>query len=76
MEESALALILEKCLDLIDEGGEPEDIAEHYPALKEHILPLLQVAAAIRDGIEDIDLALDLPLEFLDALGERLHLPG
>ena len=76
MEESALALILEKCLDLIDEGGEPEDIAEHYPALKDQILPLLLVAAAIRDGIDDIDLDLDIPLEFLDALGGRLRLAG
>jgi hypothetical protein len=44
VDEAALALMLEKCLEEIESGLPPEQAVERYPALREELLPLLQVA--------------------------------
>lgn len=49
MEEAALALILEKCMDAMRDGSMPEAAADRYPAVKPEILPLLEVAALLYD---------------------------
>ena len=72
MEEPALALILERCLDAVRAGGDPEAVADHYPALKADILPLLRVAARLRDTAGDISIR-PSPA-FLAELGEQLRL--
>jgi hypothetical protein len=72
MEEPALALIIEKCLDAVKQGGEPDAVADRYPALKPDILPLLRVAAQLRDGASDD--SIQPSAAFLQALGEQLRL--
>ena len=57
MEEAALALILEKCMHAMREGSTPEAAADHYPAVKPEILPLLEVAALLyerKDSRRDV----------------------
>ena len=69
MEEEALALLLQKCLAEIDQDGEPEEIAGRYPAHSGEIVPLLRVAAVLRDHR---DSGFPSP-RFLRELGERLR---
>jgi len=68
MEESALALVLKECLAAMEQGGEPADIAEKYPAERLEILPLLEVAVCLRESSSTSP----IPLEFLRDLGRRL----
>lgn len=44
MREPALALILKKCLDEMEHGGQPEAVAGAYPALWSTMLPLMRIA--------------------------------
>lgn len=71
MEEPALALIIEKCLDAVKQGGEPDAVADRYPALKPDLLPLLRVAAQLRDGASND--TIHPSAAFLEALGELLR---
>ena len=70
MDDPAIALILEQCLALLDAGEAPESIAERFPGFSDTLLPLLAVAAELRDGAED---AIDDPVDFLRELGEYLQ---
>lgn len=69
MEEAALALILDRCLEAIERGGDPEAIAEGYPELSSQLLPILKAAAALRDA------PVEAPInpEFFVRLGEQLR---
>ncbi len=62
MEEAALALILDKCLEAINDGTSIEDAADRYPSLKHEILPLLQIADMLSEGagVEQIELTTEL----------------
>ncbi len=62
MEEAALALILDKCLEAIGEGSTPEAAADRYPSLKHEILPLLEIADMLSEGtgVEQIELTSEL----------------
>lgn len=70
MDDPAVALILEECLALLDAGEDPEVIIRRFPDLSDTLLPLLTVAAELREGAED---AIDEPVDFLRDLGEYLH---
>jgi hypothetical protein len=70
MDDPALALILEECLALLGAGETPADIAGRFPDFSDTLLPLLNVAAELRDGAED---AIDDPAEFLSQLGDYLR---
>jgi len=50
MEEAALALILDKCLEAINDGSSIEAAADRYPSLKHEILPLLEIADMLSEG--------------------------
>jgi len=50
MEEAALALILDKCLEAINDGSSIEVTADRYPSLKHEILPLLEIADMLSQG--------------------------
>lgn len=68
MEESALALVLKECLDAMERGGEPVDIAARYPEQRAEIIPLLELAAELRETAA----APPVPFEFLNDLSKRL----
>jgi hypothetical protein len=51
MEEAALALILDKCLAAINDGSSIEAAADRYPSLKREILPLLEIADMLSEGV-------------------------
>ena len=69
MEESVLALVLKECLAAMEQGGEPEAIADRYPAVRSDILPLLKVAARLRATAD----APPIPTEFLRDLGKQIQ---
>jgi hypothetical protein len=70
LDDPALALVLEECLALLGAGEEPASIAGRFPDLSDTLLPLLNVAAQLREEAED---AIDDPVEFLQQLGEYLQ---
>jgi 2-polyprenyl-6-methoxyphenol hydroxylase-like FAD-dependent oxidoreductase len=69
MKEGARALILAQALAAAEEGDNPEAIARRYPALRDEILALLHVTAALKDEAS----APDPDPAFLRSLGERLR---
>ena len=69
MEEPALALVLEKCLAAMERGSDPKAAAGRYPALEDEILPLLQVAAMLRESRDSYPVRAG----FLRDLGTRLR---
>ncbi len=69
MDEPELGLILQKCLDALDGGESPATVAQEYPRRRDELLPLLDVAARLREGSR----ASPVPLEFLRDLGARLR---
>jgi hypothetical protein len=69
MEEAALALILDRWLEAIERGGDPEAIAGGYPELSSQLLPILKAAAALRDA----PVVAPVDPEFFARLGERLR---
>ena len=70
LDDPALALVLEESLALLSAGESPELIAERFPDFSDVLLPLLSVAAELREGAED---AIDDPVDFLHDLGEYLR---
>ena len=50
MEESALALVLSKVVEAVEAGGDPEDVLDRYPALREELLPYVQIARRLLDS--------------------------
>ncbi|MEX0683622.1 MAG: hypothetical protein WD904_12915 [Dehalococcoidia bacterium] len=70
MDDPALALILEECLALLSAGETPESIAGRFPDFSDTLLPILNVAAKLREEAEE---AIDDPLDFLQQLGEYLQ---
>jgi hypothetical protein len=70
VDDPALSLVLEECLICLGDGEDPADIAGRYPDLSDTLLPLLRVAAQLREEAED---AFDDPAEFLQQLGEFLY---
>jgi hypothetical protein len=69
MEESALALVLKECLAAVEQGGEPEGVADRYPAERSEILSLLKVAVRLRAASGPAPIS----IEFLRGLGARLQ---
>ncbi len=69
-DPAALALVLEEALALLSAGEAPELIAERFPDFADALLPLLNLAAELREGAED---AIDDPIDFLQDLGEYLQ---
>lgn len=70
LDDPALALVLEECLALLGAGEDPVEIAGRYPDLSDTLLPMLNLAAQLREEAED---AIEDPVEFLQQLGEFLH---
>lgn len=50
MEESAKALVLAEVLEMIEEGGDPEDVLDRYPALRDGLIPYVQIARRLLDS--------------------------
>ena len=69
MDDPALALILEESLALLSAGEAPEEIVSRFPDFADTLLPMLTLAAELREEAED---AIEDPLEFLQELGEQL----
>jgi hypothetical protein len=69
MEDPALAFVLEEALALLDAGEAPEAIIEQFPDVAGRLLPLLRLAATLKETAED---AVEVPLEALEDIGEFL----
>ena len=70
MEDPALAFVLEEALSLLDAGEAPEAIIERFPDLAAKLLPLLNLAATLKETAED---AVEVPLEALEDIGDFLQ---
>lgn len=70
MEDRALAFVLEEALSLLDAGEAPEAIIERFPDLAAKLMPLLNLAATLKETAED---AVEVPLEALEDIGDFLQ---
>jgi hypothetical protein len=70
MQDPALAFVLEEALSLLDAGEAPESIIERFPDVASTLLPLLKLAATLRETAED---AVEVPLEALEDIGQYLQ---
>lgn len=70
MQDPALAFVLEEALSLLDTGEAPESVAERFPDVAATLLPLLKLAATLRETAED---AVEVPLDALEDIGEFLQ---
>lgn len=70
MEDPALAFVLEEALSLLDAGEAPEAIIERFPDLAAKLLPLLNLAATLKETAED---AVEIPMEALEDIGDFLQ---
>jgi hypothetical protein len=70
MQDPALAFVLEEALSLLDAGEAPETIIERFPDVAVRLLPLLKVAATLKETAGD---AIDVPREALEDIGTFLQ---
>jgi len=70
MQDPALAFVLEEALSLLDAGEAPESIIERFPDVSASLLPLLRLAATLKETAED---AVEVPLEALEDIGDFLQ---
>jgi len=70
MQDPALAFVLEEALSLLDAGEAPESIIERFPDVASKLLPLLNLAATLKETAED---AVEVPLEALEDIGDFLQ---
>lgn len=70
MQDPALAFVLEEALSLLDAGEAPESIIERFPDAAARLLPLLKLAATLKETAED---AVEVPLDALEDIGEFLQ---
>lgn len=70
MQDQGLAFVLEEALSLLDAGEAPESIIERFPDVSSSLLPLLKLAATLKETAED---AVEVPLEALEDIGDFLQ---
>jgi hypothetical protein len=72
MQEWDLALVLDSCLEQVEQGAEPRAVAAQYPDLKDRLLPLLELARVMREEHPDPPFR----AEFFRRLGDDLRAAG
>lgn len=69
MQDQGLAFILDEALSLLEAGEDPASIVARFPDFSAKLLPLLDLAAKLKDTADD---AVEVPLDRLRELGEFL----
>ncbi len=72
MEESAVALVLSEVLEAVEAGVDLEDVLDRYPALREDLLPYVQIARRLLDSRD----AVSMPPFPAESLRKRLRAAG
>ena len=72
MEDSALALVLSEVLEAVEAGGDAEDVLERYPALRDDLLPYVQIARRLVNSRD----AVSMPPFPAESLRRRLRAAG
>lgn len=72
MQESAEALALARVLEAVEAGEDAEDVLDRYPALRDVLLPYVQIAKRLRDSRDSVR----TPPFPAESLRERLRAAG
>ena len=69
MQESAEALALARVLEAVEAGEDAENVLDRYPALRDVLLPYVQIAQRLRDSRDSVG----MPTFPAESLRERLR---
>ena len=72
MEDSAKALVLSEVLEAVEAGADPEDVLDRYPALREDLLPYVQMVRRLVDSRDVVS----MPPFPAESLRKRLRAAG